>query len=59
MPHRKETSRIGEAATAAEEATGHIPVGQLREEILPEEEQAADDHEPYGAQELPVKQKGR
>ena len=57
--HRKESTRIGEAATAAEEATGHIPIGKLREEILPEEAQAADDHEPYGAHAMPVKEKGR
>lgn len=48
---------VGEAGVDADEATGQVPVGRMREELLLPEEQAATDHEPYGATELPTKEK--
>jgi hypothetical protein len=52
-----EPGPVGGAVTSAEEATGQIPVGSLREELLPEDERTSGDHEPYGAHEMPVKEK--
>ena len=50
----------GFAGVAAEEATGQIPVGRLRKEILPEGEQGSSEaHEPYGAEDDQRKEKGR
>jgi hypothetical protein len=46
-----------QAGAAAEEATGQVPAGDVRRQQLPPEEQRKTDHEPYGADELPVKEK--
>ena len=45
------------AGVEAGEATGQVPVGHVREEQLLPEEQAATDHEPYGATDLPGREK--
>jgi len=46
------------AGVEADEATGQVPVGRVRKEVLPPEEQRSSDaHEPFGAEDHERKEK--
>jgi hypothetical protein len=49
-PHDPEDDDPG-AGVEADEATGQIPVGVVRKQVLPPDEQGSSDaHEPFGAE---------
>jgi len=56
-PHDPEHDdpRVG---VEADEATGQIPVGSVRKQVLPPDEQGSSDaHEPFGAEDQERKEK--
>jgi hypothetical protein len=56
-PHHPEDDPSG-AGVEADEATGQIPVGLVRKQVLPPDEQGSSDaHEPFGAEDHERKEK--